>query len=110
MADEPELTEGANGEWVEYLQQWLNSLGFYQGVVDGEFGPVTQQAVTTAQQQYAIEDDGVVGAGTWQLVTLARTAGEAKAEVVWKDEQLDEIEAPEMTDQEGQGQEGEVTA
>ncbi len=106
MVDEPELTEGANGEWVEYLQQWLNSLGFYEGALDGEYGPVTQQAVTNAQQHYSIDESGTVGVGTWQLITLARTAGEAKAEVVWKDSQLEEIEAPEMDSDD----EGEVTA
>lgn len=105
MADEPELAEGAEGEWVEYLQQWLNSLGFYQGKIDSQFGPVTAEAVTAAQQQYSIDEDGTVGAGTWQLITLARTADDARAEVVWKDSQLDEIEAPEV---EGDGEE-EVT-
>jgi peptidoglycan hydrolase-like protein with peptidoglycan-binding domain len=52
MADEPDLHEGTEGEWVTYLQQWLTHLGFYAGTVDGSFGPVTQEAVNTLQSQF----------------------------------------------------------
>lgn len=79
MADEPELAEGAEGEWVEYLQQLLSSLGFYQGQIDGQFGPATTEAVGALQQQYSIDENGTVGAGTWQVITSAGTADGSNA-------------------------------
>jgi hypothetical protein len=97
MSDEPELKQGAEGEWVTYLQQWLNHLGYYEGAVDGQFGPVTQEAVNTAQGQYGIGDNGAVGDETWHLITIARTKDETKADVVWGDYQIDEIPVPEVT-------------
>jgi peptidoglycan hydrolase-like protein with peptidoglycan-binding domain len=75
MADEPELAEGAEGEWVEYLQQQLSSLGFYQGQIDGQFGATTVEAVSAVQQQYFIDEVGIVGAATWQALTEAGAAG-----------------------------------
>jgi peptidoglycan hydrolase-like protein with peptidoglycan-binding domain len=96
MADEPQLSEGATGEWVEYLQQWLNSLGFYCGAVDGEYGPVTQEAVAGAQERFGLGDGGVVGEETWHLVNMARTGDEARAEVVWGDYKDEAVDVPEI--------------
>jgi peptidoglycan hydrolase-like protein with peptidoglycan-binding domain len=96
MADEPELTQGAEGDWVEYLQQWLNSLGFYHGAIDGHFGSVTQEAVAGAQQHYSIGENGTVGPDTWQMINLARTANDARVEVAWNDSAVGEVDVPEI--------------
>jgi peptidoglycan hydrolase-like protein with peptidoglycan-binding domain len=96
MADEPELTHGAQGDWVEYLQQWLSALGFYNGAIDGDFGSVTHDAVVNAQQQYSIGEGGTVGPETWQMVNLARTANDARVEMVWADGTEDEVDVPEI--------------
>jgi peptidoglycan hydrolase-like protein with peptidoglycan-binding domain len=105
MADEPDLAEGAEGEWVTYLQGWLQQLGFYQGAVDGEFGPVTAKAVTDAQSQYQLEGNGTVTADTWKLLELARGENQ-EVEVAWGDSQQDTVDVPD----EEQGEDGEATS
>jgi len=101
MADEPELAEGAESEWVTHLQNWLQSLGFYNGTIDTNFGPVTAEAVAQAQQQYGINENGTVGRETWALVEQARAVSEgSKAQVVWEDSQVNQVEVPEIGSEE----------
>ena len=97
MADEPELQQGAEGEWVTYLQQWLSHLGFYNGAVDGSFGPVTQEAVNAAQSQYSIGDGGTVSDETWHLITMARTKDETGLEHTWGASEVNVVDVPEMS-------------
>jgi peptidoglycan hydrolase-like protein with peptidoglycan-binding domain len=100
MADEPQLAEGAEGEWVEFLQGWLQQLGFYGGAIDGQFGPVTAQAVSAAQSQYQIDEDGQVGAGTWKLIEIARNDNPEVA-VEWGESELNTVDVPEMDEPDG---------
>ncbi len=44
MADEPQLSNGSDGEWVEYLQETLVNWGYDTGPVDRIFGPITEAA------------------------------------------------------------------
>lgn len=39
------LSRGSTGDEVEWLQTWLRQLTFYQGPIDGDFGPGTEQAL-----------------------------------------------------------------
>lgn len=67
-----ELREGATGSAVEAAQTLLIHRGyscgrkFYNGSekADGEFGPMTKQAVTKFQTDNALTVDGVIGAQT----------------------------------------------
>ena len=34
--------------------------------VDGEFGPMTEQAVKQFQRDHELDDDGIVGTYTWR--------------------------------------------
>jgi|SRR5690349_14700804 peptidoglycan hydrolase-like protein with peptidoglycan-binding domain len=102
MADEPDLHEGTEGEWVTYLQQWLTHLGFYAGTVDGSFGPVTQEAVNTLQSQFSIGDGGVVSAETWHLITMAATKDETGLGHAWRDAEVNVVDVPEMSDAEAE--------
>ena len=63
----PTLREGAEGETVRALQILLLGYGcdLGKGSDDGEFGPMTRQAVEDFQRQADLEDDGVVGKLTW---------------------------------------------
>lgn len=63
--DLPILRLGMQGPAVERLQERLKALGFYTGAVDGIFGDATKTAVETAQRNYDLEPDGVVGPVTW---------------------------------------------
>jgi peptidoglycan hydrolase-like protein with peptidoglycan-binding domain len=53
---------------VRYLQELLIYRGFSPGKVDGDFGPITEQAVKTFQANQGLKDDGVVGKLTWEAL------------------------------------------
>jgi peptidoglycan hydrolase-like protein with peptidoglycan-binding domain len=69
----PTLRLGSRGPGVEELQQKLNGAGA-DLVVDGEFGPVTAEAVKAFQGSHACAPDGVVGALTWTALDDASPA------------------------------------
>jgi peptidoglycan hydrolase-like protein with peptidoglycan-binding domain len=63
----PILRPGMRGSQVVKLQEKLSRLGFLKSV-DGDFGPVTAEAVKAFQKRNGLEPDGVVGGATWQLL------------------------------------------
>lgn len=67
-ASQPLLRLGAEGEAVSRLQRQLQTLGFYQGAIDGIFGARTEAAVKAAQSSYDLIADGVVGPATWNAL------------------------------------------
>ncbi len=69
MADEPQLEKGESGEWVQYLQQLLQSAGRWTSDANGTFGDELEQAVTQFQSDHGLSADGVVGASTWAALT-----------------------------------------
>jgi peptidoglycan hydrolase-like protein with peptidoglycan-binding domain len=62
---EPVLRRGSSGTAVRQLQEALKEAGHDPGPIDGEFGPATEAAVRSFQQEKEIAADGVVGAITW---------------------------------------------
>ncbi|NLU50479.1 MAG: spore cortex-lytic enzyme, partial [Syntrophomonadaceae bacterium] len=44
---------------------------YYQGELDGIFGPLTEQAVQEFQEAKAIEVDGIVGPETFFMVGMS---------------------------------------
>lgn len=64
QADQPTLNQGTHGEAVTGLQEALNRHGG-QLAVDGDFGPLTHEAVVAFQSANGIEADGIVGPVTW---------------------------------------------
>ncbi len=59
-----ELREGDSGDGVLALQQRLYDLGFFNGVVNGKFGPDTTAALKLFQQSKGLPDTGVLDART----------------------------------------------
>lgn len=60
----PTLLLGSTGAAVKALQRALTQAG-YSLVEDGNFGPLTQEAVKNLQRTSSLSVDGVVGAATW---------------------------------------------
>lgn len=58
------MRRGDNGTEVRALQELLQRAGFAVGVVDGDFGPVTDAAVRAFQSKHGLTVDGVVGPAT----------------------------------------------
>ncbi|MEO0352669.1 MAG: peptidoglycan-binding protein [Cyanobacteria bacterium P01_A01_bin.15] len=61
----PVLVLDDTGTAVSRLQGRLAELNFYDGPVDGIFGPQTEQAVEQFQRQAGLKVDGIVGPATW---------------------------------------------
>ncbi|MGI6648606.1 MAG: L,D-transpeptidase family protein [Bacillota bacterium] len=62
------LRVGSQGGDVREVQQRLKILGYYQGDIDGVFGPITEQAVRAFQRDQGLEPDGVVGPDTYNAL------------------------------------------
>jgi cell wall-associated NlpC family hydrolase len=76
-SDLPVLRQGDANDDVYNLQAELKKRGFYQAEVDGSFGSNTRLAVIAFQQAMGIEDDGIVGWGTWQALRNYASNSEA---------------------------------
>jgi peptidoglycan hydrolase-like protein with peptidoglycan-binding domain len=59
---------GDTGAEVISLQTSLSQAGFYNGPIDGVFGPATEDAIRQFQSQQGLEPDGIVGPATRSLL------------------------------------------
>ena len=59
------LRRGSSGPDVALLQLALSRAGFYQGALDGVFGPRTDSALRAFQSAWGLAPDGVAGPNTW---------------------------------------------
>jgi len=75
---EPPLSNGSRGEKVLKLQTRLQELGYYQGEIDGQYGPGTQGAVVDFQKMNGLDTDGLAGEETQRVLysDQARRNGE----------------------------------
>ncbi|AFY45829.1 peptidoglycan-binding protein [Nostoc sp. PCC 7107] len=71
----PILRLGMSGEDVLTLQKQLQRFGFLSGGIDGDFGRTTETAVKALQRRYGLEEDGVAGGATWDIL-LRRSPGQ----------------------------------
>lgn len=100
MADEPDLAPGTENDWVGYLQQMLEYLGLYDGKNDGSFGERTEASVAALQEQYSIDEGGVVGTQTWKLLAMSRERPAEGAAYESVESSVDTVEAPEFEGEE----------
>ena len=63
-------SEGATA-LVSAIQQQLQALGYFEGVTDGIYGPVTAAAITEFQQDVGITADGEYGPETYSALAVA---------------------------------------
>jgi len=67
----PQLSYGAKGTSVRYLEQRLSQLHYALERVDGYFGQDTYDAVIAFQKVNGMSRDGVVGPGVWGRLNSA---------------------------------------
>ncbi len=74
-AAKPTLSNGSSGDDVKTVQTILASLGYYTGVVDGQYGPGTAAAVQAFQTAEKITPvvPGAVDAATWTALSTSTT-------------------------------------
>ena len=68
VTPEPALHTGSQGEKVWKLQERLQALGYYEGEVDGQFGPGTRDAVIAFQKKNGLDADGLAGDETQKVL------------------------------------------
>lgn len=68
---------------VEQKQCLLRYLGYYDGDIDGDFGPGSIGATMGFQEDYGLESDGIFGPATEEMILKAIT-GEAKPVDEWE--------------------------
>lgn len=64
----PIIRYGDNSSYVKELQQKLSMLGYYNSIIDGNFGNVTEESVRQFQKNNNITVNGEVGPNTWRLI------------------------------------------
>jgi hypothetical protein len=72
------IVRGSKGKRVKLVQEWLCQHGF-DIIIDGIFGPATEQAVIKFQQAKGLKADGKVGKDTFAL--LVKPMKDALAEI-----------------------------
>jgi len=70
--DMAELSQGCNGELVKKVQRILKSTCDYIGRVDGNFGAMTESALTSFQRRYEVPITGVVEESTWRALSKVK--------------------------------------
>lgn len=64
------LKQGATGGEVKELQRRLKQWGYYDGAVDGIYGPSTVAAVKKFQKKNGLKVDGVAGISTYAALGM----------------------------------------
>jgi 3D (Asp-Asp-Asp) domain-containing protein/peptidoglycan hydrolase-like protein with peptidoglycan-binding domain len=107
-----ELSKGDTGYLVEDLQEKLASLGYYDYKVDGVFGPITEDAVASFQDEYDIEaDSGVAGPQMYaQLYYSAEVVENGSSEDVEAPEDVEEPVEEETASEDSEASAEEETA
>jgi g-D-glutamyl-meso-diaminopimelate peptidase len=62
------LRVGMSGTDVMEVQATLRKIGYYQGAIDGKFGPQMEQAVQQFQRSFGLSPDGVIGPNTFRML------------------------------------------
>ena len=68
----PELTKGAIGNWVFFLQRKLNDRGYHTNQVHGNFDESTRGAVIGFQRDMGINITGKTDPVTWMLLLSSK--------------------------------------
>ena len=75
------LSCGSNGNAVKELQEKLNSLGYSCGIVDGDYGTKTADAVKKFQKKNKLTIDGIAGSETLEAIDKAIASNSTKIKI-----------------------------
>lgn len=73
----PALRLDDSGEAVERLQQQLQTAGFYDGEITGQFDLDTEAAVLAFQEQEGLQTDGIMGQESWDRLEAQQPTSDA---------------------------------
>lgn len=76
------LTVGSKGDMVRDMQIRLQELGYYTGVIDGDYGSGTKSAVEIFQRQHGLTADGIAGSQTLSTLYSDRAKYIQKNDVI----------------------------
>ena len=68
------LKTGSTGDLVKALQTRLKELGYYTGVIDGDYGSSTASAVKAFQRKNGLSSDGIAGENTLKKLYTSGSA------------------------------------
>ena len=68
------LKQGATGGEVKEVQRRLKQWGYYNGAVDGVYGPQTVAAVKAFQKKNGLKADGIAGKSTYEALGMNESA------------------------------------
>ncbi len=88
------LSNGSRGDAVTALQRKLFAMGFNPGTIDGIFGPNTDQAVRSYQEQKGLQVDGIAGPETFTSLGMMEAEKPAPVEAVRRPELTKDDVAP----------------
>lgn len=81
----PVLQRGSRGDVVADVQRLLRSRGFYNGAIDGIYGPQTASAIITFQRSRNLPANGAIEARTWEsLIDLSNRTATPRANSLGK--------------------------
>lgn len=72
-AGNPSMGQGYLADAVRELQRLLNDKGGYGLKVDGNFGYLTQDAVSQWQRRHGLKPNGIVKGKTWDTLCISQT-------------------------------------
>ncbi|MDY7015422.1 MAG: peptidoglycan-binding domain-containing protein, partial [Cyanobacteriota bacterium] len=75
----PTLQFGSIGPSVEQLQAQLQTLGYYAGRIDGQYGRLTRSAVFQFQRDRGISTNGIANSETWAQLARVSTGVVSRA-------------------------------
>lgn len=67
------LKNGSKGGEVKEVQRRLKQWGYYNGGIDGVYGPSTKKAVIAFQKKNGLTADGVVGKSTYKALGMTQS-------------------------------------
>jgi len=74
-SEQPPYKQGMSGDNVLKLQTRLRELGYYQGPLDGSYGPGTRSAVAIFQSDNYLDVDGITGLATLAALQSPKPRG-----------------------------------